>query len=1434
MTPSSLRGTVLLVATLLLVVGCASNASTPDPLLANALSSFIVWSPVAFGSSVGVDGAVVDTVSVQGGQIVRIQTRDDHPLRVAERIRSGAGFSESWSTKVPEHGVLFLRAGALTDAFLLPRGAGLLAHLGHGSDPGYAWFDLEGRVVAWANGPLPAAFPRIATPERIDYAGFAALDRILADAVTGPSREADRAAARAVRVVTGLRAVRALRPDTGLPYFFDEPVVPTPPTRHDLRGSEIEKGHPLQLQVTGPAILHLSLQSPVDGNEAAQVEVLERANLRARIQLSALRPSRALVHVPPGMHRYRVESAAATLVSATLARPNVHVEEAKEWDEDSQLKRAKRACEVGGAVPICALALDLLGALDERPPPLSTRDLTSDRAVLLSRAASAGDPDALRALGQGPIERADAETRAAWVHAMTHGTTWRVLDGAANGQSWTSVESAHDAQTTCAAQGVGEIPDVLDTIGEYETTLWHGVPVVELIVLGRCDDALPIELDVDGQRLVGNPSAALVHWRVRVRGATAKIRRLDHGSARVIALPSASPECSLRWLSMQAPELVSSSPTLRFEPDSSAVGVELWLRAGARLADVRVTALGASSSNAAGVHVLTPRGPGPTAYDPNGQLWTRVARVALPSWAGKGVRVSGGADVAVRAIARVPRPPARASAGTGASSPSVTQPSEEELTLLTRRILETPNAERGLPYLTRGLRLAVAGASNAALSDAHAAASLHASGPNQEDPVELVVSALRRRAIHVDPLPEGVSAYGIDADFDAGTQRCQASAGPRSALDHSFAKAATLSGASFDLDAALQAAALHERLPLDPRSHLLLTRSLNGSRWRLRETKEGGEQRVRSPRETRKEGPIDGLGKLRPRVAVGGVFVPGSYATVLPARSASAVVAATASNPPLHIELACAARDPAHAVGLCPIDVTYDGAHIPLRLDQAGRGSASLPVTHIGPKKVNTSLRDEPGDWVALVRLIADRPIPGGVQVGDTAWAIVPPNTESRISLRPGPPLTLHFQKPTLLRIEARAETLAASALVLVASGRERRVALPEDSTLISLAPGELTLTATGGTVSLTLAERIAAVSAGDPIDASISASDRPAKSPIPSLRIQMPDSNAAGWQRNAIGSPAPLTPFHAALGTLVAETGVVYGNLHPSPSSDAWHDAYAFGLAGYRRRIESLGLWTRADVFSRIRTGEPSHGFEGALYEDLDRQHLRLTVTLVGETQRVAGIRGNSLRSHGFVEYSYRATPNLFILPRLGYDGMYSTIKRRPTALAFVDDEVYSPYRSRRPTFIFVQGLFWYAPYFNEILYLRVRGTVDAKARAFSHSAAATGAFLAFGELNLSAQVQGIWYVPRDSLSGQAHVETSVAASARYSLWSDFGSFAVIPGLSAEVRPRDLGFQVVASVDLLASYRRGLRDFSSLELDFPEQLSGGIPWRGSTPGAYR
>src|SRR5262249_26024667 len=144
----------------------------------------------------------------------------------------------------------------------------------------------------------------------------------------------------------------------------------------------------------------------------------------------------------------------------------------------------------------------------------------------------------------------------------------------------------------------------------------------------------------------------VVRWHVRVRGDAARVRRDDHSRARVFALLARSKACAPHIEAIQAPRVAASLPVLRFGGDAVAPGLELWLSEGAALAEVRVESI---EDPLRSVRVALSNGPGPSAYDPAGVLWARVARVALPNWAARGVRVRGGAGAAVRALVRMPR-----------------------------------------------------------------------------------------------------------------------------------------------------------------------------------------------------------------------------------------------------------------------------------------------------------------------------------------------------------------------------------------------------------------------------------------------------------------------------------------------------------------------------------------------------------------------------------------------------------------------------------------------------------------------------------------------------------------------------------------------------------------------------------------------------------
>jgi hypothetical protein len=265
------------------------------------------------------------------------------------------------------------------------------------------------------------------------------------------------------------------------------------------------------------------------------------------------------------------------------------------------------------------------------------------------------------------------------------------------------------------------------------------------------------------------------------------------------------------------------------------------------------------------------------------------------------------------------------------------------------------------------------------------------------------------------------------------------------------------------------------------------------------------------------------------------------------------------------------------------------------------------------------------------------------------------------------------------------------------------------------------------------------------------------------------------------------------------------------------------------------VGLWTVLSGLARVRTASPStYGALAIAYEDLDRIHVRLSGTLSYKRQDILGQGEHSIQAHGFAEYSWRASPDFFMLPRLGYDGYYSSVARRPFDVTYLDDDVYNWFRAKRPTFVFAQALLWYAPFFDDIFYLRSRISADPGARLISHVGVRPGLFAAFGQLDVTAFVDNAWYAATESLTNKARIEVEAGARVFYNQWWGMGSLNLQPGAAMFWRPTDGGWQVNAFVNLLASYRRGLRDSSSLDLDFPEQLGGGIPWRGDTPGGYR
>jgi hypothetical protein len=315
------------------------------------------------------------------------------------------------------------------------------------------------------------------------------------------------------------------------------------------------------------------------------------------------------------------------------------------------------------------------------------------------------------------------------------------------------------------------------------------------------------------------------------------------------------------------------------------------------------------------------------------------------------------------------------------------------------------------------------------------------------------------------------------------------------------------------------------------------------------------------------------------------------------------------------------------------------------------------------------------------------------------------------------------------------------------------------------------------------------------------------------------------GWRAIAERSDRPLTWLEDRLGTIESQTGANVTTYRDGVRTGSAFDGYGYQSLTYRRRIESIDLSTLGSGIVRLRDGEPTYAGSLSLYQTIDR--LRISGTVGAFAQRVNGAQ-YTIRPRAFVEYSGRIASDLFVLPRIGYDGYYTSLESRPASAREVDDDVYNAFRFKRNTFAYVQGLLWYVPFFNDIFYLRMRGTYDATNGAFSHASARPGTFFIFRELELLTYFDAQYYLATENARTTSSIDTAVGAGVVVHLRAVPGSFELRPGVNGLYR-MDGSFQVFGGLTIAASFRRGARDYSSLELSFPEETSGGIPWRNDS-----
>ena len=1494
-----LRVARALVAVLLalagLLAGCAPEHVDVNKPAPDALGWRVVWTPATATAVTSAAGKAVDSYAVAPGQFVRFET--DRTLAVGELQTSGGADAEVWTTASPDAatpGFVLVRPSPFTHHVLIAPGAATRVHLGSASDPGYAWFALEEDVLAWANAPLGTPFPRIASGERVDYEALRVLGRTLAASVSA-ARDHDVASegAHALLRVVGLRVVRALRPVNGFPYFLDDPLaIEGAPkvVEHEREAYDLVPGKPATLTVEGPALVHLwsrGLRATAD--ETAGLYVYEGTRLRAESASTVARQvyrqdenepvdltpdtvslRRAVVQVPPGRHVYRLEAQGGALhVSPMRSRAVTHLEDGITGikTESTQLATAEESCKAGAAV-LCALTYAALGrddpALAEDAPFNDVarsgssevrgllRDVASggphDPSLALELAAARGDGVALTKLEAATDASDDEGLRGAWARAIVRGTRWAVPRSFHSDASWSSVLS--DASETPGCSREGSWPEVTPRSTTLPARPYRGAFVLELLAEAPCDGGPPVVLDVDGEELTAQPAERTSAWRIAVRSALVKIRRVDAGSGHVYAVPGSTETakalaCTGRFGRVRAPVVVEGSADLQF--DGGPPGLDLWVPEGTHEAGLLVRGPGGQVARI-DAHAKT----GILAVDGEGQKWWRIGRVTLPGWAKDGVTVKSSRKLAVRPLVREPRAgddgsPGSASASSGLEAAPL---DEKVLVEMSRKIRSARAQDRAALYLARGEMLASGGAGEAAIEDAAAARALGARGPQGEDPVSLVQGHVRRAHLPVR-LPPGLAARGLELDFRQGARRCGGASGEaRTRIDSALTELHALpQDHGWDLHVALRALAAARENPVDPRVPALTARALAGSEWHSVKKYDGRAPRVERPRRARSEQPVEASGELRARVATGAPFGDANFASVTAQRPAKVVIGTT-PNAHARIDYVCVPRAPADALGAaCPLSVTFGDKRtlaMPTRAD--GSGQVKIPDVTRGSNRITLSMRPEPGRWVALARVVYDREVPGTVEIPGAGWVLAPSGEQSRVLLSAGDITAVDFESPAVLRVDALAEPGPPPKVLAVLDGVITEVPI-DGAPLVLPAPrgGQLIVRAEGGAATVTVAERIARDDTDAPQDvdadegpgagedeaeptAAASAGSAPA---LPSFTL---DDPRAAWRGLAARSPAPLSDASANLGTFELYSSGQYGTLREGDRASKAPDGYVSEQAGYRRRIESWNLTTDVEAFVHTRSGAPTLGGVGTFYEDADKLHLRVTGTVEYATQAIGGTQVSTLAPNGFVEYSWRATRTFFILPRLGYDGYYTNLHKDPSKLNDVDDLVYNEYRFVRDSLAFLQLLFWYTPYFNDIFYLRPRATVDVRSGDVAIVAARPGALIDFGNFDINAYIDTAWYkATADPVVGRIHsssVDVEGGVTLEYNLWSGYGSLDIVPGVSAYGRANDGGWQAFAFVNVYLSRHRGLRDFSSLELDFPEQLADRIPWRGNTLGA--
>lgn len=1186
---------------------------------------------------------------------------------------------------------------------------------------------------------------------------------------------------------------------------------------------------------------------------------------------------RAIAHVPPGDHRYTIHvSGGSAYLRMLLARPVVHAEHALTGlkDEDALLAPALAMCGAGREPAMCAIAMTLLGEDETRDPRTRARyeslrnrlspeqlgvlDLLAqggphDPTLALELDGSDGDVGAISRLVTWSNQSPDDVLRAARARAFVRGTRWSTVpDPTARPEpgerspvdAWYSVNGIDSSRKECASAAGTVWTKLSREAAELRSESWFGVPTLTLVAAAPCAQSRPLELVVDGQALQAQPSSSAELLHVLVRRSTATVSRVDHSAGDLYALNATAVACGARWERMSPPRDPSVSPRLDFGADALGLGLELWLPEDAgESGKLEVTAADTTIHESLTITAV-PEPARQLALDQTGRRWLRAGRILLPDWARGGVLLHTSNQLRVRALFRVSRALFDVRKLTSFEASLRRERgellSQADVRQLSREILREPAAARRAElHLQRALSLARAGAERGAVEDALAAARLAGPGSGTRNALSLVLRSLQQAPATPFTLSPDTPAYGIEPAFEAEARRCGAALGVRGRLAKVIERVSAPDfgeSNAWDPELGLEAFRATQSSPVDPRQKWVLDRAWLGSFWRWHLPQAWLPLKVPAKRDAASDEAVDAVGELEPRLLTGDPFEPGYFATVTNRRQTKAVFEG-AAGASARLDVVCAAKSPAMALGeRCPL-VVQVGSTAPVKLlaGMDGRMSYSVPSAALrgGVEQLALSIPETPARWAALAQIVFNRRVPGSTQVDGRGWVIGSSSSRGRVLVPAERSLSTTLGRG-LFRLDAQpAEGASDGRLYLSLAGKRREVQTDGSAVIFALErPTSIELHAGGSAVTVSLAERVGAEAPPAELARALVEASSPAVARGPTETIDFNQTARQDWLRSTADSRPPLQPLAEALGTFVARATGFQSSLRQGEAAGEVADAYLGTSIGYRRRLESIGLWTSADVLSRQRRGQPTFGIDAMLYEETPSR-LRFLAAAGYFTQSVAGTAARTIRPRAFVEYSLSVASDLFLLPRLGYDGYYTSIAALPRSTPAVDDDVYSSFRFRRPSELYGQALLWWVPNFNDVFYLRGRATSELSSRRLGQTALRPGIFLAWKQIDFGSYLDVSWYAPLPGIQNAWSAHAVAGASAAYYGWLLPGSFLIMPGVSGRARVDAPGWEALATVAVLASFQRGLRDFSSPELDFPEQLGGGVPWRGDKKGTH-